>query len=337
MLYSLIFGESVLNDAVSIVLYKIFSDYADTEIVISFEQHFFAIIGQFFGIFLGSFICGVMIALIASAVLRHLPTILRKVSLSACKVSCKPHKKQTEQKISDRKNIFNSNNTKNISCQRSSSSSTPHHSKQCNYLQIDHQSKDKQSACIAHQTPCIIIDNNKIIDENLLQSEDNKINIDLQSYEECIHKFVQRTEQEKQKQKSEKGISPLTSDVAEKVTTSNTPTSKAFVYHSNKKQQNTDEQNIIHHSNKKNDDFRSNDSEYTSLEFTVIILFAYLSYNLGEVMQLLVIRYLKINISVFFYIYACIHACVYFFVFSDQESYPYFHAVFVCLIMHGII
>eukprot|EP00485_Elphidium_margaritaceum_P010460 CAMPEP_0202704216 /NCGR_PEP_ID=MMETSP1385-20130828/16931_1 /ASSEMBLY_ACC=CAM_ASM_000861 /TAXON_ID=933848 /ORGANISM="Elphidium margaritaceum" /LENGTH=707 /DNA_ID=CAMNT_0049362189 /DNA_START=45 /DNA_END=2168 /DNA_ORIENTATION=- len=75
-LYSLIFGESVLNDAVSIVLYKIFMDLNNTQIVLSFESHFLVIIGQFLGIFIGSIFIGLVIALCASAILRHVLHLL---------------------------------------------------------------------------------------------------------------------------------------------------------------------------------------------------------------------------------------------------------------------
>merc|ERR1719167_1103836 len=71
-LYSLIFGESVLNDAVSIVFYKILRSMVGGEQIISFQKHFFRVIGQFCAIFVASFLIGLIVALMASLILRVL-------------------------------------------------------------------------------------------------------------------------------------------------------------------------------------------------------------------------------------------------------------------------
>ena len=71
-LYSLIFGESVLNDAVSIVFYKILRSMVGNEVIISFQSHFFRVIGQFCAIFVASFLIGLIVALMASLILRVL-------------------------------------------------------------------------------------------------------------------------------------------------------------------------------------------------------------------------------------------------------------------------
>jgi len=71
-LYSLIFGESVLNDAVSIVIFKILRSMVGTEVVISFESHFLMVLGRFCVIFVASFLIGLAVALAASFILRVL-------------------------------------------------------------------------------------------------------------------------------------------------------------------------------------------------------------------------------------------------------------------------
>jgi len=75
MLYSLIFGESVLNDAVAIVLYKTIEGVgsaSDSEIVLTFEDHAVEIIGTFCGVSIASFLIGCAIALLCAAVFRNI-------------------------------------------------------------------------------------------------------------------------------------------------------------------------------------------------------------------------------------------------------------------------
>jgi len=75
MLYSLIFGEAVLNDAVAIVLYDTISDVgeeSDSEIVITFEDNALAMVGSFFSTFIVSFLIGCAVALICASIFRSM-------------------------------------------------------------------------------------------------------------------------------------------------------------------------------------------------------------------------------------------------------------------------
>jgi sodium/hydrogen exchanger 8 len=69
MLPSIMFGESVLNDAVAIVLYRTFSQYRNERM---FESgHATAAVGSFFLVFLGSTLVGVAVACAISLVFRR--------------------------------------------------------------------------------------------------------------------------------------------------------------------------------------------------------------------------------------------------------------------------
>jgi len=75
MLYSLIFGEAVLNDAVSIVLYDTIEnvgEQSDSELVITFEDHAMSIVGSFLGTFIASFFVGCAVALICASIFKNM-------------------------------------------------------------------------------------------------------------------------------------------------------------------------------------------------------------------------------------------------------------------------
>ncbi|KAI8593568.1 Sodium/hydrogen exchanger family-domain-containing protein [Geranomyces variabilis] len=67
-LYAIIFGESILNDSVAIVLFKVLGEYRNKEVTVS---NIFGGISSFVAIFTGSVMVGVIIALIGSLMLKH--------------------------------------------------------------------------------------------------------------------------------------------------------------------------------------------------------------------------------------------------------------------------
>eukprot|EP00736_Rhodelphis_marinus_P003122 Rmarinus@m.22624 len=68
-LYANVFGESVMNDAVAIVLYRTLKQFKDDPVT---TGSIFAAIGTFVGIFAGSFVVGVFLGLCAALLLKHL-------------------------------------------------------------------------------------------------------------------------------------------------------------------------------------------------------------------------------------------------------------------------
>jgi len=75
MLRSFIVGESVLNDAISFVLYKAIENIGygtDAEVVLSFEDHAADILATFCGVWITSLLIGCTVALIGASVLMHM-------------------------------------------------------------------------------------------------------------------------------------------------------------------------------------------------------------------------------------------------------------------------
>jgi NhaP-type Na+/H+ or K+/H+ antiporter len=66
-LYSLVFGESVLNDAVAIVLFRSVDEYSGEGDNFDAGSLFISV-GSFIGIFLGSFVLGVFIGIVTALV-----------------------------------------------------------------------------------------------------------------------------------------------------------------------------------------------------------------------------------------------------------------------------
>jgi NhaP-type Na+/H+ or K+/H+ antiporter len=69
-LYMLIFGESALNDAVAIILYRFFSELADPSKVLTADQFFLSLAGSAW-VFIGSFGTGVATAFIFAKLTKH--------------------------------------------------------------------------------------------------------------------------------------------------------------------------------------------------------------------------------------------------------------------------
>ncbi|KAJ3327623.1 Sodium/hydrogen exchanger 8 [Blyttiomyces sp. JEL0837] len=69
-LYMLIFGESALNDAVAIILYRFFTGLADPKMRLGVGPFFISVFASA-GVFIGSFIVGVSLALIFAKITKH--------------------------------------------------------------------------------------------------------------------------------------------------------------------------------------------------------------------------------------------------------------------------
>ncbi|KAJ1509326.1 Sodium/hydrogen exchanger 9 [Coelomomyces lativittatus] len=69
-LYMLIFGESALNDAVSIILYRFFSRLADPSLTLSFGQFCLSLLESLY-VFLGSFAFGVLSGFLFAKLTKH--------------------------------------------------------------------------------------------------------------------------------------------------------------------------------------------------------------------------------------------------------------------------
>jgi len=70
MLYSIVFGESMLNDSVSVVLFHTLTKLSTTELVVS-AQSIFKLVGLFLGSACGSIAFGIGVGLVASFCFRH--------------------------------------------------------------------------------------------------------------------------------------------------------------------------------------------------------------------------------------------------------------------------
>jgi NhaP-type Na+/H+ or K+/H+ antiporter len=66
-LYSLIFGESIFNDAIAIVMYRSFSDMKTGD----YAREIFRSFGQFFVVFMGSVLIGASAALLIAFILKR--------------------------------------------------------------------------------------------------------------------------------------------------------------------------------------------------------------------------------------------------------------------------
>jgi sodium/hydrogen exchanger-like protein 6/7 len=74
-LYTVIFGEAILNDAIAIVLFETAQGYKAKETSVGFFS-FFESIGTFLGVFFGSLCIGVLVGMITSLLLKF--TYLRR-------------------------------------------------------------------------------------------------------------------------------------------------------------------------------------------------------------------------------------------------------------------
>jgi len=70
LLYSLVFGESVLNDAVAIVLFHVFSKYYDSDVVIG-HREIPRVLIEFVGVSGGSVLVGVATGLLCAFLFKH--------------------------------------------------------------------------------------------------------------------------------------------------------------------------------------------------------------------------------------------------------------------------
>ena len=69
-LYSIIFGESIFNDAIGIVMFQTVNKMGNDP-SLSASEEIFSALGRFSTIFIGSVIVGAMLALIASFILKR--------------------------------------------------------------------------------------------------------------------------------------------------------------------------------------------------------------------------------------------------------------------------